>query len=269
MLNKIYREDQVHTNISAVKKKIRINKIYNSNQKRILRYSINLANLTKKSKVLEIGCGLALFHNIHPNYIGIDRNPNFYKLAKKLYKKKINFLVSDVTKIPIQDEIDFIFSFATLEHIKKPELVFNEIHRLLKKNGILLLFPAWNCRKYTVQKLQFRSYKELKFTLKISKFFIPLQNNLLFRAMLKLPYRIYDEFICFFKKNIKFRYSRLYPAYNLWGKYPSVADDDAVVNMDAHSAIIYFLSRGYKCITHRSFLGRLFCRGSFVILKKI
>ena len=269
MLNKIYKEDLNYKNINYVRKKIKFNKIYNSNQKRILSYSINLANLTKKSKVLEIGCGLALFHNIHPNYIGIDRNPNFYKLTKKLYKKKINLLVADATKIPIKDEIDFIFSFATLEHIKKPELVLNEIHRLLKKNGILLPFPAWNCRKYTVQKLQFRSYKELKFTLKISKFFIPLQNNLLFRAVLKLPYRIYDEFIYLFKKNIKFRYSRLYPAYNLWGKYSSVADDDAVVNMDAHSAIIYFLSRGYKCITHRNFLGRLFCRGSFVILKKI
>jgi len=145
----------------------------------------------------------------------------------------------------------------------------NEINRLLKKNGILLLAPAWNCRKYTVQKLQYRNYKELKFILKISKFFIPLQNNLLFRAMIKLPYRIYDEFIGLFKKNIKFRYSRLYPAYNLWGKYPSKADDDAVVSMDAHSAIVYFISRGYKCITHGNLLKRLFCRGSFLIFKKM
>ena len=55
---------------------------------------------------------------------------------------------------------------------------------------------------------------------------------------------------------------------NLWNKYPSVADDDAVVSMDAHSAIIYFISRGYKCITHKNFLARFFCRGSFIIFKK-
>ena len=37
-------------------------------------------------------------------------------------------------------------------------------------------------------------------SLKISKFLIPLQNNFLFRAMLKLPYRILDEFLYLIKK---------------------------------------------------------------------
>jgi len=87
--------------------------------------------------------------------------------------------------------------------------------------------------------------------------------------MLKLPYRILDEFLYLIKKKIKFRYSRFYPAYNLWRKYPSIADDDAVVNMGANSAIIYFLSRGYKCISHKNFLERFFCRGNLVAPKKI
>ena len=206
MLNKIYRENFYDTDISAVRKKIRINKIYNSNQKKVLNYCINLAYLTKKSKVLEIGCGLALFHNIHPNYIGLDRNPNFPKVAKKLHKKKINLIVADATKIPIKkNQLDFIFSFATIEHIKRPDLVFKEIDRILKKNSVLLLAPAWNCRKYTVQKLQQRSFGELSIALKISKFFIPIQNNLLYRALLKLPSRIYDEYLYSMKRKIKFR----------------------------------------------------------------
>ena len=269
MLNKIYKEDLNFNELNYVKKKNKSNRIYNLKQKKILDYYIGFSNLTKNSKVLEIGCSFALFHNIHRNYIGIDRNPKFFKLARKLYKKKIRLIVADAIKIPIKEQIDFIFSFATIEHIKRPDLVFNEIHRLLKKNGILLLAPAWNCRNYTVQKLEYRNYKELNFSLRISKFFIPLQNNLLFRAMLKLPIRIYDEFIYLLGKKIKFRYSRIYPAYNLWDKYPSIADDDAVVNMDAHSAIMHFISRGYKCITHRNFIARFFCRGSFVVFKKL
>ena len=68
---------------------------------------------------------------------------------------------------------------------------------------------------------------------------------------------------------MSFRYTRLYPDYRLWGKYPTAADDDAVVDMDAHSAIIYFLSRGYKCVTHDNFFKRFFCRGSHVVLKKV
>ncbi len=252
-----------------MQKKIKQNKIYNKKQKYILDNFIRLSKLTSQSKVLEIGCSFALFHNIHRNYIGIDINPRFFKIAEKLYRKKINLICADATKLPFKYLFDFIFSFATIEHIKRPDLCFNEIDRVLKKNGMLLLAPAWNCRKYTVQKLQYRNYHELDIGLKISKFLIPLQNNLLFRAMLKLPYRIFYEFLYLTKKKIKFRYSRLYPAYNLWGKYPPIADDDAVVNMHAHSAIIYFLSRGYKCISNRNFLERFFCKGSFVVLKKM
>ena len=139
----------------------------------------------------------------------------------------------------------------------------------MKKNGVVLLAPAWNCRKYTVQKLQFRNYKDLNISLKISKFLIPLQNNLLYRAALRFPFRVIDELMNLFKKKIKFRYSRLYPSYNLWGKYPSYTDDDAVVNMDAHSAIIHFISKGYKCVSHKNFIERFFCRGSFVTLIKL
>jgi ubiquinone/menaquinone biosynthesis C-methylase UbiE len=270
MLNKLYKEPSYYNNIDLVREKIKINKTYNLNQKKILDYSSQFAELNKKSKVLEIGCGFALFHDIHPNYIGLDRNPNFPKVAKKLHKKKINLIVADATKIPIKkNQLDFIFSFATIEHIKRPDLVFKEIDRILKKNSVLLLAPAWNCRKYTVQKLQQRSFGELSIALKISKFFIPIQNNLLYRALLKLPSRIYDEYLYSMKRKIKFRYTRLFPSYNLWNKYPPIADDDAVVDMDAHSAILFFISRGYKCISHASFIQRFFCRGSFILLKKL
>lgn len=269
MLNEVYRENLHFQDINKVKKKIKLNKSYNSKQRNTLINYTKIAKLNKKSKVLEIGCQFALFHNIHKNYIGIDINPNLINFAKKLHKKKLNLIVADATKIPITQKVDFIFSFATIEHIKKPDLVFNEIDRILKKDGVVLLAPAWNCRKYVVQKLQFRNYKDLTISLKISKFLIPLQNNLLFRAILRFPFRIFDELMHLFKKKIKFRYSRLYPNYNLWGKYPPRADDDAVVNMDAHSAIIHFLSKGYKCITHKNFLERFFCRGSFVVLKKL
>ena len=211
-----------------------------------------------------------MHRNIHPKYIGLDKNPIILKVTKKLYKKKLNLIVADATKIPIKkDRIDFIFSFATLEHIERPDLALNEIDRVLKKESVLLLVPAWNCRKYTVQKLEFRKYKDLSIILKISKFFIPLQNNFLFRGILKLPSRIYDEFMYLIKNKVKFRYTRLYPSYQLWNKYPSIADDNAVASMDAHSAILFFITRGYECISHKSFIQRFFCRGSFVLFKKI
>ena len=200
MLNEVYRENLDFRDIDLVKKKIELNKNYNQKQRKILNLYAKLANLNKKSIVLEIGCQFALFHNIHPNYIGIDINPRLIEFAKKIHNKKINLLVADATKIPIKKKIDFIFSFATIEHIKRPDLVFGEIDKILNKNGILFLAPAWNCRKYTVQKLQFRKYSELSIPLKISKLLIPLQNNLIFRGLIKLPFRIYDEILHLLKK---------------------------------------------------------------------
>lgn len=264
-----YKESLYFNDIKSINNKIKQNKIYNQNQKKILDYSLKFAKLNNQSKILEIGCGFLLYHNVHPNYIGLDKNPLILKVAKNFIKKKLNLIVGSATRIPLKkNQIDFIFSFATLEHIERPDLALNEMDRVLKKGLFLLLAPAWNCRKYTVQKLQFRRYKDLSIVLKISKFFIPLQNNFLFRGILKLPYRIWDEFKYLIKKKVKFRYTRMYPSYQLWNKYPSIADDNAVASMDSHSAIMFFISRGYDCISHKSFIQRFFCRGSFVLLKK-
>ena len=53
------------------------------------------------------------------------------------------------------------------------------------------------------------------------------------------------------------------------GEYLSVADDENVINFDTHLSIVYFISRGYKYITHKNLLKRFFCRRSFLILKKM
>ena len=53
------------------------------------------------------------------------------------------------------------------------------------------------------------------------------------------------------------------------GEYLSVADDKNVINFDSHLSIVYFISRGYKCITHKNLLDRFFCWWSFLILKKM
>ena len=199
MKNKIYRENIVYKDFKKVREKIKLNTLYNSYQKKILKYYVGLAKLKKHSKALELGCQFALFNNVFHNYIGIDINPKLIKFARKLHKK-INLKVASATKLPFKKEIDFLFSFATIEHIKRPDLVFREIDRVLNKGGTLLLAPAWNCRKYTVQKLEHRDYKDLSITLKLSKFFIPLQNNLLLRGMIRLPVRIYDELLYLLKK---------------------------------------------------------------------
>lgn len=68
----------------------------------------------------------------------------------------------DARDLPVPSgSVDFLFSFATLEHVPRVEEAFAEIDRVLAPNGLSLLCPAWNCRPWTVKKLQQRKYCEL------------------------------------------------------------------------------------------------------------
>ena len=70
----------------------------------------------------------------------------------KLYKDMINIdmfayknvdLVCDISNLPIKDNsVDIIFNIAVLEHVPYPEIVIDEIYRILKKDGIIFtLYP--------------------------------------------------------------------------------------------------------------------------------
>lgn len=52
-------------------------------------------------------------------------------------------LCCDIESIPIADDsIDIVINIAVLEHIKNPEKVVDEIHRILKKGGtVFTYFP--------------------------------------------------------------------------------------------------------------------------------
>ena len=109
MLKKIYKEDLHYKNLNYLKKKIKGNKSYNSKQRKVLINTAKIAKLNKKSKVLEIGCGFALFNNLFSNYIGVEINPKLIKFAKKIHKKKPNLICADATKIPITQKVEFIY----------------------------------------------------------------------------------------------------------------------------------------------------------------
>lgn len=54
-------------------------------------------------------------------------------------------IVSDITKIPVQDgEFDAVLCSEVLEHVPHPELAVKELARVTKKGGILLLTAPFN-----------------------------------------------------------------------------------------------------------------------------
>lgn len=91
-----------------------------------------------QGKALDIGCGTGEFCRFRPNTDGADINPlNVDWLAK--FDRK-GFLISSDSTISVADSsYDAAVLDNVLEHIEKPELLINEIRRLLKPQGILLV----------------------------------------------------------------------------------------------------------------------------------
>lgn len=111
-----------------------------------LRYqrALSLVELADKSSVLDIGCKKAHLldilqeKNIHCSYDGIDISES---VIENLKEKKGSFHQHDIMqKMPFGDgSFDFIFCLEVVEHVENPTYVLSEFHRVLKKDGTLLL----------------------------------------------------------------------------------------------------------------------------------
>ncbi len=108
---------------------------------------------TLHGKVLDVGCGQKPYRNWFTNvseYIGIDVDE----------QSKADILINPETSWPFPDEyFDVILSTQVLEHVKDIKITVNEIHRVLKPDGIAIFsFPflynehgaPWDFRRFTV-----------------------------------------------------------------------------------------------------------------------
>lgn len=103
--------------------------------------------ITKRKSILEIGCGagrlLIPMARDFETVIGIDISEIMIGYAKDRLKNcnNVTVMATDGKSIPCQsDSIDFIFSYIVFQHIKDYSVIknyFNEIHRTLKRGGLL------------------------------------------------------------------------------------------------------------------------------------
>lgn len=98
----------------------------------------------KHKKILDIGCFdgtfLSLIKNRNNKFYGLDASDYAFKQS---VKKKITvkqFFFDDITKIPFkQSSFDLINAGEIIEHIYDTDFFLEEIRRLLKKDGLLLI----------------------------------------------------------------------------------------------------------------------------------
>lgn len=117
---------------------------YKKGTEKVHSYKIKLLDFLskEKSKVLDIGCGSGVMaekikllgHDVE----GIDISE---EAIEKLKEKNIDGKVVDVNKdLPFKDaSFDIVWCSDLIEHVQSPGFLLDEIHRVLKKDGILLL----------------------------------------------------------------------------------------------------------------------------------
>lgn len=100
----------------------------------------------KRKTVLDIACGsgygcLLLVSAGAKKIIGIDNAKDAIIYAKKKYPhQKITYGVGDAGNIPLKNNsIDVVVSFETIEHVEDYKKFVQEIHRVLKKNGVVIM----------------------------------------------------------------------------------------------------------------------------------
>jgi len=208
---------------------------------------------------LELGCGRGALAELSPRYAGVDLS------LPALATGRGRRFCADMERLPVSDEsMTFVFSWAALEHVPHPERVLAEVERVLRPGGVALLAPAWHCRPWAAEGLEFRPYRALRPGQRVRKRLIPLRNALWWRAMFEMPRRLVREWRLRRGTPLPFHYRRLQPNLD---EYVGT-DSDAFVSMDPHAMAVYFASRGWEVISHPDRAARLRARHEPVVVRR-
>lgn len=119
--------------------------------------------------LVDLGCGDGGILDILTDgiqYTGIDISPTQLeyakKRAKKLGKKNTQFYMGDILNLEVNDSsFDSAIVCDVVEHVLSTEKLFNEIKRVVKKNGYIIISipnePLWEVARAILFKFPLRS----------------------------------------------------------------------------------------------------------------
>jgi len=114
-------------------------------------YSYDFFKSISKGAIVDLGCGtgadvlsMSEQYGGEVKVIGVDHDAQLFSGVEqenaKLKKVKTQFIQSNAEQLPFQDaSIDGLRAERLIQHIASPERVFNEIHRVLKKDSPLVI----------------------------------------------------------------------------------------------------------------------------------
>lgn len=117
-------------------------------------------SLPAKSKILDLGCGSGRNMVGYPqhNFIGLDMCSNFVSICKN---KGLNAITGDICSLPFEtdcfDAMACIAVFHHLSTVERRNKCLSEIHRIIKKNGKVLL-SVWSIEQPAKTRREFKEY---------------------------------------------------------------------------------------------------------------
>ncbi|MBI4123109.1 MAG: methyltransferase domain-containing protein [Parcubacteria group bacterium] len=117
--------------------------LINKKDKRHLQEVLKYLVPRREEKILEIGCGRGFvvreLQNVTPDVYGIDLNPNSIE-----HGVTHNLRVMNAERLEFDDAtFDKLYSFHVIEHISNIKKALEEMDRVLRPGGrILLVYPA-------------------------------------------------------------------------------------------------------------------------------
>lgn len=159
---------------------------------------LNFCNFDKNKKALELGCGTGIFTKylaeIFKEIIAIDISEDMIEIAKQRIKNdNVKFQIVDIHNLPFNNEsFDIVVGISVLHHLNV-YVALNEIYRVLKFDGILLLSePNMLNPQVFIQKNIPLIKKLMKDTLSETAFFkwqiYNILRNKLFRDIRVIPF---------------------------------------------------------------------------------
>ncbi|MCD4759390.1 class I SAM-dependent methyltransferase [archaeon] len=116
-----------------------------------------LKTLTKKeinSKILDVGCGTALYSNFFKNYTGIDPSKGM------LEQTKANVIQGNAEKLPFKDNsFDMIISISAIHNFKDYKKAIKEMKRVAKNKIIITLLKK--SKKFKEIKEYLKDFKQI------------------------------------------------------------------------------------------------------------
>lgn len=118
-------------------------KVASAHQKEWGAKLIQELNLAGMERILDLGCGdgaltVQLAELVpHGSVLGIDASHGMIDAARAHVADNLSFEVRDINELNFKNEFDIIFSNATLHWIKDHHALLENVHRALKRGGVL------------------------------------------------------------------------------------------------------------------------------------